>query len=51
MTLIREKYTPTAKNLSQIISFDGEFFDQFEQLHKALFPNAYFTTRVRWLKK
>lgn len=45
MTLIREKYTPTAKHLSKIISFDREFFDQFEQLHKALFPNAYFTAR------
>ena len=45
MTLIREKYTPTAKNLFQIISFDERFLDPFEQLHKALFPNAYFTAR------
>lgn len=45
MTLLREKYTPTAKNMSQIISFDERFFNQFEKLHKVLFPNAYFTAR------
>lgn len=45
MTLLREKYTPTAKNVSQIISFDERFFNQFEKLHKVLFPNAYFTAR------
>jgi ribosomal protein S18 acetylase RimI-like enzyme len=45
MTLMREKYTPTAKNVSQIISFDERFFGQFEKLHKILFPNAYFTAR------
>jgi ribosomal protein S18 acetylase RimI-like enzyme len=45
MTLMCEKYTPTAKNVSQLISFDKSFFDQFEKLHKALFPNAYFTAR------
>ena len=45
MTLVREKYTPTAKNVSQIISFDERFFNQFEKLHKVLFPNAYFTAR------
>lgn len=45
MTLLREKYTPTAENMSQIISFDERFFNQFEKLHKVLFPNAYFTAR------
>jgi ribosomal protein S18 acetylase RimI-like enzyme len=45
MTLMREKYTPTAKNVSQIISFDERFFDQLEKLHKVLFPNAYFIAR------
>lgn len=45
MTLLREDYTPTAKNESQIISFDEKFFDQLEHLHKTLFPNAYFIAR------
>lgn len=45
MTLMRDKYTSTAKNNSKIILFDERFFDQFEKLHKALFPNAYFTAR------
>jgi ribosomal protein S18 acetylase RimI-like enzyme len=45
MSLLRESYTPTAKNVSQIISFDERFFGQLEELHKALFPNAYFTAR------
>jgi ribosomal protein S18 acetylase RimI-like enzyme len=57
MTLVREKYTPTARNVSRIIPFDERFFDQFESLHKTVFPNAYFTAgqmvekinETRWL--
>jgi ribosomal protein S18 acetylase RimI-like enzyme len=45
MTLLRENYTPTAKNKSQIISYNEKFFDQLERLHKAVFPNAYFVAR------
>ncbi|MBK9924648.1 MAG: GNAT family N-acetyltransferase [Anaerolineales bacterium] len=45
MSLLRENYTPTAKNQSTIISFDESFFGQLEQLHKTIFPNAYFTAR------
>lgn len=45
MTLMREKYTPTAKNKSKIIPYDESFFNPHEQLHKTIFPNAYFTAR------
>ena len=45
LSLMREKYTPTAKNKSKIISYDESFFAQFEKLHKTTFPNAYFTAR------
>ena len=45
MTLQREKYIPTARNESKIISFDEGFFGQLEQSHKTIFPNAYFTAR------
>ncbi len=45
MTLLRENYTPTEKNVSKIISFHEIFFNLFEALHKTVFPNAYFTAR------
>jgi ribosomal protein S18 acetylase RimI-like enzyme len=45
LTLLRDKYRPTAKRKSQIIAYDENFFTQFEKLHKTLFPNAYFTAR------
>ena len=45
MTLLRERYTPAAKRISRIISFDEAWFAPFEKLHKVLFPNAYFTAR------
>lgn len=45
MTLMRDRYTPAAKRMSQIIPFEETWFGSFETLHKALFPNAYFTAR------
>ena len=45
MTLMRENYTPTSKNKTRVIPFDERFFGQLELLHKAVFPNAYFTAR------
>jgi RimJ/RimL family protein N-acetyltransferase len=45
LTLKRENYTPAANGKSNIIPYREELFDQFEQLHKTLFPNAYFTAR------
>ena len=45
LTLIRGKYTPSAKRMSRIIFYEERFFDQFEKLHDELFPNTYFTAR------
>jgi len=45
MTLLPKNYTPTVGNKSKIIPFGERFFPQFEQLHKEVFPNAYFTAR------
>lgn len=45
MTMKREDYTPAAKRQTQVILYQEDFFEQFEQLHKTLFPNAYFTAR------
>ncbi|HSB00287.1 MAG TPA: GNAT family N-acetyltransferase [Anaerolineales bacterium] len=45
MTLARAKYKPTAKRQTQIGAYQEDLFEPFEKLHKALFPNAYFTAR------
>ena len=45
MTLRRGQYTPIARNASNIVRYDEAFFEGFEKLHKAAFPNAYFTAR------
>ena len=45
MTLRREDYQPAVKRQTQIVVYQEEFFEQFEKLHKTLFPNAYFTAR------
>jgi ribosomal protein S18 acetylase RimI-like enzyme len=45
LTLLRDKYNPSARRRSRIIAYDERFFHQLEKLHKALFPNAYFTTQ------
>lgn len=45
MTLRREDYKPAVKRQTQIVVYQEEFFEQFEKLHKTLFPNAYFTAR------
>jgi ribosomal protein S18 acetylase RimI-like enzyme len=45
LTLARGDYIPSATRQTQIIPFQEDFFEQFENLHKTLFPNAYFTAR------
>lgn len=45
LTLTRENYKPAAKRQAQVIRYQKRFFKRFETLHKALFPNAYFTAR------
>lgn len=45
LTLERENYHPTAQRNTEIIDFQETFFEQFEKLHRNLFPNAYFTAR------
>ncbi|MBN1452398.1 MAG: GNAT family N-acetyltransferase [Anaerolineales bacterium] len=45
LTLARENYTPLAQEKTQIIAYQESFFKKLEQLHKALFPNAYFTAQ------
>jgi ribosomal protein S18 acetylase RimI-like enzyme len=45
MTLLRENYSPSAKRSFEVIPYQVRFFDQFEKLHKILFPNAYFTAQ------
>jgi ribosomal protein S18 acetylase RimI-like enzyme len=45
MTMARVDYKPAAKRKTQIAEYREEFFEQFEKLHKTLFPNAYFTAR------
>jgi RimJ/RimL family protein N-acetyltransferase len=45
LNLDREKYTPVAAGKAKIIPYQASFFEQFEQLHRSVFPNAYFTAR------
>lgn len=45
LTLTRENYRPTAKRNTQVTAYQEQLFEQFEKLHKMLFPNAYFTAR------
>jgi ribosomal protein S18 acetylase RimI-like enzyme len=45
LTLRRENYKPAAKRQTQVSAYREDFFEAFEKLHKALFPNAYFTAR------
>jgi len=45
LTLARENYHSTAKRNTEVIDFQEIFFEQFEKLHRSLFPNAYFTAR------
>ena len=45
LTLARESYQPFAKRQSQVIAYHRSFFEQFDELHRTLFPNAYFTAR------
>jgi len=45
LTLIREEYNPVARRSTQVIAYHEDLLVPFERLHKALFPNAYFTAR------
>jgi ribosomal protein S18 acetylase RimI-like enzyme len=45
LALKRDKHRPIAKRKFEIIPYDEIFFSQFDELHKSLFPNAYFTAR------
>jgi ribosomal protein S18 acetylase RimI-like enzyme len=45
LTLPRDNYRPAAKRASQIVGYEEGFFAQFENLHKTVFPKAYFTAR------
>jgi hypothetical protein len=45
LTLARENYKPSAKRQTAVSAYQDNFFEQFEKLHKLLFPNAYFTAR------
>lgn len=45
LTLERENYHPTAKRNTEVIDFQETFLEQFERLHRSLFPKAYFTAR------
>jgi ribosomal protein S18 acetylase RimI-like enzyme len=45
LTLERKNYHPTAKRNTEVLDFQEHFFEQFEKLHRSLFPNAYFTAR------
>lgn len=43
LTLTRGNYSPVASRRIQVIAYREEFLASFEQLHKILFPKAYFT--------
>lgn len=45
LTLARAKYRSSAKGNTSIFQYREEFLEQFNELHKTLFPNAYFTAR------
>jgi ribosomal protein S18 acetylase RimI-like enzyme len=45
LTLTREDYQSSANGKAQIIPYRKRFFVQLENLHKTLFPKAYFTAR------
>ncbi len=42
LTLMRDHYKPSAKMKTQVRGYQNSFFGQFEELHKALFPNGSF---------
>ena len=45
LTLKREDYRSSAGRETEVVPYREELFEQVEQLHKTLFPNAYFTAR------
>ena len=40
LTLMRDNYKPSAKMNAQVMGYQNSFFEQFDELHKALFPNG-----------
>ena len=45
LTLARDAYSPSGERKTQIVLYEETFFEQFDNLHKILFPNGYFTAR------
>jgi hypothetical protein len=45
LTLARADYRSIAKRQTPVLAYQDEFFDPFEDLHKTLFPKAYWTAR------
>jgi GNAT superfamily N-acetyltransferase len=45
LTLTRGNYRPIAQRRTQVIGYREDFLVPFEQLHKTLFPKAYFTAQ------
>ena len=45
LSLMPEKYKSSPAGKTRVMAYQKDFFAPFEQLHKALFPNAYFTAR------
>lgn len=45
LSLTRANYKPAGTRKLQVIRYQKRFFKRFETLHKAIFPNAYFTAR------
>ena len=42
LILTRDNYKPSPKRETQVIAYQESFFEQFEELHKVLFPNGSF---------
>lgn len=45
LTLARENYNPAADRKTHVAPYRETYFESFENLHKTLFPNGYFTAR------
>ncbi len=45
LSLEREAYRPSISVAKQVCEYSAGFFEQFEHLHKTLFPGTYFTAR------
>jgi len=43
--LERDAYQPSAAPINRVRDYEAPFFEQFERLHKLIFPGTYFTAR------